>query len=403
MRDELWSGAGSILAFVAFLVFANANAGENTIPLAGSVRQRPEVAAIYFPGYHQDDHYDSWFGEGWNEWQLLSQAPPRFPGHRLLKPAWGAFDEANPGWMAKQIALASDHGIDVFVFDWYWYSGVRFLYRPLEQAFLQATNQGRLKFALMWANHDWRNYFPVPKDQEPAMLLPSRTSPRDFARLMHYCRSNYFCRSNYWRVGGGLYFGIFEADKLVQQLGGPAATHRVFEEVRAQNRKAGLGELHFGAFPGAPESIAQLRDAGFDSATTYNVTGSGKVSLPDHPLDQYGDLVERHVSFWKSMDTGQLPYLPVVTIGWDPSPRWAKDAPFPPTRGDYPYGTLVVSNTPAEFGRLMRLARQHVEHARVRPAAILINAWNEWTEGSTLLPEAQQGTQYLEALKRSLQ
>src|ERR1017187_335615 len=44
-----------------------------------------EIAAIYFPGFHQDDHYDSWFGQGWNEWKLLQQAQPRFPGHRLLQ------------------------------------------------------------------------------------------------------------------------------------------------------------------------------------------------------------------------------------------------------------------------------------------------------------------------------
>jgi len=366
-----------------------------------STNGRPEVAAIYFPGYHEDDHYDSWFGEGWNEWQLLAEAPARFSGHRFLRPAWGAFDEAKPDWMARQVALAADHGIDVFLFDWYWYSGVRILYRPLEQAFLQATNQGRLKFALMWANHDWKNYFPVPKDKEPAMLLPSRTSLHDFARLMDYCSTNYFCRSNYWRINGGLYFGVFEADEFVQQLGGPAAARQVLEGARQKLRAAGLGTLHMAAFLAAPDTIRSLHQAGFDSITTYNVTASGKASLPGQPLDKYSDLVDRHPTFWKSMDTGELPYLPILTIGWDPSPRWAKDAPFPPIRSDYPYGTLVVSNAPAEFGRLCRLARQHVNQARIRPPAIVVNAWNEWTEGSALLPSVEYGIQYLDVLGQS--
>src|SRR3989304_5603489 len=56
----------------------------------------PEIAAIYFPGFHQDDHYDSWLGPGWNEWKLLQEARPRFPGHRLLQSDWGPFDEADP-------------------------------------------------------------------------------------------------------------------------------------------------------------------------------------------------------------------------------------------------------------------------------------------------------------------
>jgi hypothetical protein len=59
----------------------------------------------------------------------------------------------------------------------------------------------------------------------------------------------------------------------------------------------------------------------------------------------------------------------------------------------------VVGNTPAEFGRLCRLARQRVEDARVRPPAVIVNAWNEWTEGSVLLPEAELGTGYLDALR----
>ena len=49
---------------------------------------------------------------------------PRFPGHHQpLKPLWGYFDESDPAWTAKEIDLAADNGIDVFLYDWYWYSG----------------------------------------------------------------------------------------------------------------------------------------------------------------------------------------------------------------------------------------------------------------------------------------
>lgn len=158
-----------------------------TVPLVGMIvglltagtllaANSPEIGAIYFPGFHQDDHYDAWFGEGWNEWSLLATAPPRFAGHQVLRPNKGRFDEADPAVMAEQIDLAADHGIDAFIFDWYWYSGVRILQRPLEEGFLQAPNRSRLKFALMWANHDWRDVFPAPVDRDPTVLLPSRTS-----------------------------------------------------------------------------------------------------------------------------------------------------------------------------------------------------------------------------------
>ncbi len=62
----------------------------------------------------------------------------------------------------------------------------------------------------------------------------------------------------------------------------------------------------------------------------------------------------------------------------------------------------MVSNSPPEFGRLVRVARKQVQQARVNPPAILINAWNEWTEGSNLRPEAREGTGYLEAPYQAL-
>jgi hypothetical protein len=84
-------------------------------------------------------------------------------------------------------------------------------------------------------------------------------------------------------------------------------------------------------------------------------------------------------------------------------PKVDEGCTIPPTRAAYPYGSVVVNNTPEEFGRLCTLARQHVSGARVRPPGILVNAWNEWTEGSVLLPEKQHGTRFLEELEKALQ
>ena len=362
-----------------------------------------DVAAIYFPGYHRDMHYDAWFGEGWNEWKLLAEAPTRFPGQHLFKPEWGAFDEADPKMMERQVALAAEHGVNVFIFDWYWYSGVKILYQPLEEGLFKAGNRERIKFALMWANHTWNDYFPVPLDRAMHQLLPIRHSPEDFTRVMEYCARTYFQQPNYWRVNGGLYFSIFDSGAFVQQLGGPEKTKEVLMAARRQVEAARLGQMHFAAFCGDPGEIPRLRDAGFDSTTCYNLTASGKAHFPDQPLDEYTDVMARSAAFWREMDTGVLPHMPTVTVGWDPSPRWVKNAPWPPPgeRG-YPYTTLVINNTPERFGELVAQAVKQVKAARLRPPGILINAWNEWTEGSVLLPDVKYKTQFLEKLKGAL-
>ena len=68
--------------------------------------------------------------------------------------------------MEKKIDVAADYGVTAFLFDWYWYNGKPFIERPLNDAFLKASNRQRLKFALMWANHDWYDFFHA-KDGEP--------------------------------------------------------------------------------------------------------------------------------------------------------------------------------------------------------------------------------------------
>ena len=227
-----------VLAAV-WLLPAWADAQPSTRP-AGDIKAnekaKMEVAAIYFPSWHEDDHYSAWFGEGWNEWKLVNDAKPRFEGHNLLKPApeWNNFDEADPQQMARQIDLATEYGVDVFVFDWYWYSGVKFLHRALEDGFLHAPNRHKMKFALMWADHTWGNYFPFPYTEPFDVLLPIRHSAKDFTRVMQYGIDHYFNQPTYWRVGGGLYFSIFAPEDFVKQLGGPEKARAVLDAAREQ-------------------------------------------------------------------------------------------------------------------------------------------------------------------------
>ena len=378
--------------FLASAVLAQTPTAGRSIP----------TAAIYFPGYHRDPHYDAWFGEGFNEWQLLKDAKPLFPGHRHMHPRedWGSFDEADPRWMEKQIDLAADHAIDVFIFDWYWYSGVKILHRPLEEGFLHANNRNRLKYALMWANHTWQYYFPVPYKKPPQILLPIRHSAEDFDHLMQHCIATHFNQPNYWRVNDGLYFSIFNSEDFLRQLGGPEKTKAVLDAARKKIATAGLGRIHFAAFTGNPGAIPDLKSAGFDSTTSYNVTSiSPPPGGPRNYIEQYDALMQRSEKLWKDLDTGQLPYTPVVTVGWDCTPRWEKITPWPPEIGDYPYMPVVVNNTPQKFGQLLARARNHVQSAKLPPPAILINAWNEWTEGSVLLPEERYGTGFLDQVK----
>ncbi len=69
-------------------------------------------------------------------------------------------------------------------------------------------------------------------------------------------------------------------------------------------------------------------------------------------------------------------------------------------RQEYPYVPVVVGNTPERFEQLLRDADHFIRRDPRQPFALLVNAWNEWTEGGFLLPEAQSGQAHLEAISR---
>ena len=59
---------------------------------------------------------------------------------------------------------------------------------------------------------------------------------------------------------------------------------------------------------------------------------------------------------------------------------------------------VVHNSTPAAYEAWLRAA---VDRARAQPPEhriVFLNAWNEWTEGSYLLPDREHGTAYLDSV-----
>lgn len=369
--------------------------------------------AIHFPAWHRYDHMDSWKGEGWTEWELVKNAKPRFPGHyQPLKPSWGSFDESDPKWAAKEIDLAADHGVDVFLFDWYWYSGVRIMEETLERGFLRAPNRKRLKFALMWANHNWSDYFPAAPTGWDSwnQWLPSRHSPADLLRVMDYCAEHYFAQPNYFETAdGSLFYSIFDAERFVSNLGGPEKTKRLLKKIDQRLHARGLPSIHWNAMTYNMKLLPKYKSAGFHSATSYNVNSVGesfnvtptaKKAKASQGVIAYEDLIRAHHRNWETFAKSKTNYFPVVTLGWDCTPRCLKSETWPfSVKYGYPYTQVVTGNTPKHFEELCRDAEAHLAQSKSAMNIVMINAWNEWTEGCYLLPEKRYGDAYLRAVK----
>jgi hypothetical protein len=207
------------------------------------------VASYYFDNYHPGDARNvKNKGEGWSEWELVKAARPRFPGHQQPKvPGWGYVDESDPRVMEKKIAAAADHGIDAFIFDWYYYDDGPFLERPIDIGFLKAKNNQRLKFALMWANHDWQEIQPYKRGAPPKLLFPGKVTPATFEKIGDHVIKDYFVHPSYWRIDGRPYFSFYGLSKLLENFGSVEATRAALDQFRARARAAGLPGLHLNA------------------------------------------------------------------------------------------------------------------------------------------------------------
>lgn len=370
-----------------------------------------EAAVYYFPNYHPADPRNArWHGADWTEWDLMKAACPRFPGHDQPKvPLWGYEDESDPQAMAKKIDAAADHGINAFIFDWYWYEDGAYLERALEQGFLKAPNNGRLKFSLMWANHDWIDIHPANRNPPYNTLAAGLVSPAAFRAATDHMIRTYFCHPSYWRVNGGLYLSFYQLSMLIKGFGSVSATRAALVDFRFRVRAAGLGELHLNAvvwgrqiLPGEVqvEDVNGLLDElGFDSISSY--VWVHHQEFPAFPTTDYTAYRDASVADWTTFsDKYRLPYFPNVTMGWDPSPRTIQSSRY--DNLGYPYTPILSGNTPTEFRKALEAVRTFLDkpgrHGNP-PPIFTINAWNEWTEGSYLEPDTVNGFGYLEAIR----
>lgn len=369
--------------------------------------QEITVAAYYFGNYHSNDPRNQKLkGPGWSEWELVKAAKPRFRGHRQPRiPLWGYLDESDPKAMELKIKAASDHGIDVFIFDWYYYDDGPFLQGALNEGFLKAPNNYQLRFSLMWANHDWLDIHPYKRSGPAVVLFPGRVSTESFDKICDHVIQAYFSHPSYWKINGRPYFSFYDLSNLLASFGSVHAARSALDRFRSKARTAGLIDLHLNAvvwgqavLPGEktpPKMPELIRDLGFDSVTSYVWTHH--VGLPKM-RSEYDLVRDQYLAYWDcARTTFKVPYIPNATIGWDASPRADQSEPY--TNSGYPFMNTIDDSTPDKFKTALKMEKERILREQNGLRIININSWNEWTEGSYLEPDTTHGMRYLEAVR----
>ncbi len=363
-------------------------------------RQKYDVAAFLYPAYASDDpRLRPFWPMGIGEWETVMTVGDRYPGHYWnRKPLWGYINEADPAVMEMEINQATSHGVNVFIFDWYWYDGRPFMETTLDNGFLKAANVDKMQFYLMWANHDVLNLWDtrLARYNENNVIWTGKVDREEFEKI---CRRNiekYFKHPQYYKIDGKPVFMIYDIPQLIAGLGGIEETAAALQWFKDETKRAGFPGLelqitmwsinlnHSGLDAGKTGNPSDnfVKKLGFTSGTHYQFVHFTDVN------DDYENIMSRVENEWARIDsTYTFPYYPHISVGWDNSPRTQHSA-------------VVRNNTPENFENALRKAKAYADAHPGQAPLITINSWNEWTETSFLQPCNLYGYGYLEAIRQ---
>ena len=344
-----------------------------------------DIAAFVWPSYTgREPRSLQFWPEGIGEWQTVIAAKPAYPGHQWpRRPLWGCVDEADSRVMEMQIDAAADHGVNVFIYDWYWYDSRPFLEQCVNDGFMKARNNHRMKFYLMWANHNAYHLWDKRLSNHKSWYTPvwlGTTDRAEFEIVARRLISQYFNHPSYYKIDDKPVFMIYEWERLSTGLGGDEAARDALAWFREECVRAGFPGLHLQLTLRSQDDPNVI--AMFDSVSHYQF-----VHVMDIDRD-YAEMMPDMERVWKESESYGVPYFPHVSIGWDNNPRHTQFMPG-----------VTKNNTPAAFKDALERARAFATARPGQPPLITINSWNEWTEGSYLQPDDLYGYGYLEAVK----
>ena len=158
-----------------------------------------------------------------------------------------------------------------------------------------------------------------------------------------------------------------------------------FEELREAARESGM-DPYYVCMGGNPvrgaKSWKKQSTMGFDAVSLYARTSS--------KLSDFAGLVkENEERMWEPAAKARVPYIPLVTTGWNKEPR--KDAGGVSWEGGHSYLTQTVFIPPATAGEIAEHLKSALTFVKENPKtceanALIMYAWNEHDEGGWLVP-----------------
>lgn len=295
-------------------------------------------------------------------WDVITPYPE-------IKPYLGYYEDGSPEVADWEIKWMAEHGIDFQLFCWYASTPnspmkTTHLSDALLNGYFNARYSDKVKFAILWE----------------AANASKPGNSKDFREHFVPLWIDYFLSdSRYMTIDNKPVIAVFGADKLIESLGSEAAVRKEFDYVRNICREMGFDGAIFMASSGAQDAgtLRRMKNAGFDSVYAYNWGKSG--SDPDYTKQ----MITNQQRF------NEIHVVPTLSTGFN-NVGWA--------------GTRSENMTVEDFETVLTWIRDSALNKNAKEnwqkKFLMLSTWNEYGEGTYIMPSGLNGFGYLDALRR---
>ena len=348
------------------------------------------IDVIYFPQFTQEDLNDQAWCKDFNDWDLISEANVR---NRFLSkrfPKLGKYDTKNLNIIKSQIDSMKQSGIDSIALYHYWFSDHHALNKVENSLLVEDLD---FSYYLVWANESWSKRWIG--SQEAIIDFNKKPSLHEIQKHVAHLESH-MKNKNYKKVDGRPIFFIYNCNNFND-------VESVISHYRKEFSKQGLDPI-IGCFATAEDTSlkgvfdicylfeprAYFTRGGFSKKLNFlrkfGLTESIKVF--GVIFDSFKSKFQRnsftyaeYITYLKERQKDDF-YKIMITPGWDNSPRYLDNF------------TRLEDATAAQFRDAVEIGLEKNDEWPV-----VINAWNEWSEGCALEDCWFRGNNYLQTLK----
>ncbi len=348
-----------------------------------------KIMALHLPAFHRTLENDEWWGEGFTEWDNVRSGKPLYYGHvQPVEPYndW-YYDLSKVENLKRQAILANQYNVDGFIMYHYWFGYGRTIFeKPIE--LLRCTPDIDIEYSLCWANDTWVTTWHGKNPEE--MIKQHYPGQKDWHAHIEYLM-NFFSDERYSKIDNKpvLYLynpgAIPEYSQMLIYWDGYLKNHGfdglyAVEYISSRNRSLVSNDSS------AVVEFEPLYTMFFDISKLS--LAKRALAKRMHKLD-----FQSYDEMWncilkRTRTYSGKPIFRSCNCAWDNSPRKHYDS------------MIIKGATPEKFERylteLMMYSREDVSDEY-----LVINAWNEWSEGAYLEPDKHNGFGFLEAIKNA--